>query len=223
MDADFKMDISLSRIAHDLRGPLMPLRTAAWLLRQEPGASARVHELVDIIDRQSVRLSRMMDELSDWAHTTVESTSLSCVPMEVALVLDMAIGSVSDCHVDPVVTDEAKHFPLHADPHRLGQLLRTLIEHATHRDPGNHPEVVVSVVYRELHIQVRDHGDPLDESTRSALLTRPQPSAFDDGLGLRLLLASKIAQAHGGRLSVDNRVQDGLAFTCSLPQGTVVI
>lgn len=215
------MEISLSRIAHDMRGPLMPLRTAAWLLRQEQDASTRVHELADIVDRQSVRLTRMMDELSDWARTTVEPTSLSCMPLEVALAVDMAIGSVAGCHVDPVITDEVARFPLHADLHRLGQLLRTLIEHATHRDSGTQPEVVLTVVSGALHIQVRDHGEPLDAAARGTLLTLPQASPFDDGLGLRLLLASKIAEAHGGRLSIDDTIQDGLAITCSLPPAVV--
>src|SRR6478735_2291013 len=98
MSADAAIQISLSRISHDLRGPLMPLRTAAWLLRQEPDASARVHELADIVDRQSVRLTRMMDELSDWGRTTGDLIPLSRVPVEVGLTMDMAIGSLSGCH-----------------------------------------------------------------------------------------------------------------------------
>ena len=219
MSADASMEISLSRIAHDLRGPLMPLRTAAWLLRQEQDASARVLELADIVDRQSVRLTRMMDELSDWGRTTPDRGGLSCMPVEVALALDMAIGGLSGCQLEPVITDEAALFPLHADLHRLGQLLRTMIEHAIHRDPGNQPDVALSVVSGSLRIQVRDRGEPLDADAREALLTQPQPSPFDEGLGLRLMLARKIAEAHGGSLEIDATIQDGLAMICCLPRG----
>ncbi|HSD16761.1 MAG TPA: ATP-binding protein [Thermomonas sp.] len=214
------IEISLSRIAHDLRGPLMPLRTAAWLLREDEDASARIHELADIVDRQSVRLSRMMDELSDWGRTTGDRIPLSRVPVDVGLAMDMAIGSLPGCHVEPVIPEDAASFPLHADPHRLGQVLRTLIEHATHRDTGGQPEVALAVVAGRLQVRVRDHGDPLDPGARDALLAQPQASPFDDGLGLRLLLARRIAEAHGGSLEIDDTMQDGLALICSLPPGT---
>jgi len=219
MSADASIEISLSRISHDLRGPLMPLRTAAWLLRQEPDASARVHELADIVDRQSVRLARMMDELSDWGRVSGPQLPLNRVPVEVGMTVDVAIGGLPGCDIEPVITEEAASFPLHADAHRLGQVLRTLIEHATHRDPGGRPEVALAVVAGHLQIQVRDRGEPLDAGARDALLARPQERPFDEGLGLRLLLARRIAEAHGGSLRIDETTQEGLAIICSLPPG----
>lgn len=209
--------ISLSKIAHDLRGPLMPLRTAAWLLRQEQDASARVLELADIVDRQSIRLARMMDELSDWSRACAGRTSLSLMPVEVPLAVDMAIGSLPGCQVEPQITDEAARFPLHADLHQMVQLLRTLIEHATQRDNASQVGVELRVDSGQLRIVIRDRGDPLDESARAALLVLPQASPFDEGLGLRLLLARKIAEAHGGTLELDDTSMDGLALVCSLP------
>jgi signal transduction histidine kinase len=56
----------LDRIAHDLRGPLMPLQTAAYLLRSGQLDPVRQAELVDVIDRQTRQLSRMIEELGDW-------------------------------------------------------------------------------------------------------------------------------------------------------------
>jgi len=129
----------------------------------------------------------------------------------------MAIGGLSGCDVEPGITDDAARFALHADEHRLGQLLRTLIEHALQRDPQRRPEVLLSVAGDRLQIRTRDRGPALDASERSALFSQPQPSPFDDGLGLRLLLARKIAEAHGGTLGIDEAVDDGLATVCTLP------
>lgn len=213
------IEIDLSRIAHDLRGPLMPLRTAAWLLRNEQGESARVCELADIVDRQSVRLARMMDELSEWGRSTGGQMKLSRVPIDIGLALDMAIGGLSGCQVEPSITEDAACFALQADEHRLGQLLRTLIEHAVHRDPDRQPEVGVCVASGQLLIRIRDRGPALDAGARAALLSQPQASPFDDGLGLRILLARKIAEAHGGSLEIDETTSDGLAAICTLPTG----
>jgi len=209
--------IDLARIAHDLRGPLMPLRTAAWLLRNEQGEPARVCELADLVERQSVRLARMLDELSDWGRVADTPAGLRLEPVDVALAVDMAMGGLSGCQVEPDITKEAAAFPLQVDSHRFGQVLLALVEHALHRDPDAQPEVTLYVASRQLHVRVRDHGPALDAAEREALLVQPQARPFDDGLGLRLLLARRIAEAHGGRLDIDDATLDGLALVCALP------
>ena len=215
MSSDWPMQIDLSRIAHDLRGPLMPLRTAAWLLRNEPGDTARIRELAEIVDRQSVRLARMMDELGEWAHNGVAPMTLKREPIDARLALDLAIGGIPDCHVEAGVTPEAAAFRFQGDLHRLALLLRTLVEHAIHRDPQTPPEVSLSVVSGRLQIRVCDHGEPLDAAARHALLCQPQSDPFDGGLGLRLLLARRIAEAHGGTLHAEDLPQEGLAMICA--------
>lgn len=206
----------LARIAHDLRGPLMPLRTAAWLLRNELGTPGRAGELADIIDRQSARLARMMDELSDWGRCTGDQFPLECVPLEVGLAVDMAIGPL-ECQAQVRCTGATASATVHADQHRLGQLLRTLVEHAAQRAPGLPVEVEVSADDEVLRIRVRDHGPALEPAAREGLLTQPQPVAFDHGLGLRLLLARRIAEAHAGHLSIDDATHAGLALLLTLP------
>ena len=217
MTAPLRHALDWARIAHDLRSPLMPLRTAAWLLRNEGSDSDRARELVDIVDRQSNRLARMVDELSDWGRSSEGAMPLNRGPVDAALALDMIIGAIPDCHVVPVVEGDASEMHLHADQQRLGMLLRTLIEHAMHRDPSRSPEVSLSKSQGRLQVRVRDQGTPLDADAQAALLNQPLPVPFDDGLGLRLLLAGRIAEAHGGRLVVDTTTTEGLAMQCILP------
>lgn len=209
--------LDLSRIAHDLRGPLMPLRTAAWLLRNENVEAPRLTDLADIVDRQSVRLARMLDELSEWGRLQEKETTLTCEPVDLALTVDNALGSLTGCRSDPIITEQAAAFPLNGDMHRLAQLLRTLIEHATQRDPDHRPQITFRVACAQLEIRVQDQGKPLEPGERQDLLHHPQPRPFDDGLGLRFLLARMIAEAHGGTLEVDENVEHGLAIICALP------
>lgn len=213
--------LDLSRIAHDLRGPLMPLRTAAWLLRNELAASATGRELAEIVDRQSARLTRMMDELGDWGRSVDGPLVLDRKPLDPGFALDTAIGAVSGCSTQPRLTAAANALQLHADPKRIAQLLTTLVEHAVHRAGGQSPGIDVSLEDGMFVIRVADQGAPLDEGARTALLEQPQESPFDDGLGLRLLLARRIAEAHGGSLAALQDGEVGLAMVCRLPAGAV--
>lgn len=218
MGVDAMKGPSWSRIVHDLRGPLMPLRTAAWLLRNELGDSDRTRELADIVDRQSARLARMMDELGEWVRSASgEPLRLDRRPLDAALALDMVIGGIPGCHLEPRYAGESAATRLLVDQHRLDQLLRTMVEHALHRVADRPPEIDVWLDAGHLHVRVRDYGNPLDATARQDLLSYPQSSPFDDGLGLRLLLARRIAEAHDGRLVVEADTDQGLALVCSLP------
>jgi len=210
-------DASLQRIAHDLRGPLMPLRTAAWLLRNELAQSERALELAEIVDRQSARLARMMDELSDWGRFGNGTALLDRTPIEAALLVDMAIAGIPGCHAEPRYGDGAAMVRLLVDQHRFDQSLRTLIEHAMHRGGGAAPDIEVTLVGDQVLIRIGDAGPALDAEAREALLTRTQPQPFDEGLGLRLLLARWIAEAHGGRLELEDGSGDGLSLRYALP------
>ena len=53
----------LDRLAHDLRGPLAPLQTASYLLQRDDLDPARRTELLVLLERQTQRLARMLDEL----------------------------------------------------------------------------------------------------------------------------------------------------------------
>ena len=209
--------IDLARIVHDLRGPLMPLRTAAWLLRNEIDESAQVRELVDIVDRQCGRLTRMMDELGDWARVASGEMALALVPVAAALLIDTALSGIPDCPVTPEYHDAAAAVHVLADQHRIDQLLRAMIQNALHRDQGRVPRLQVSITAGQLTLDVRDQGAPLNAVAREALLRDPQYNPFDDGLGLRLMMAKRIAEAHGGGLTINESPMHGLCLVCTLP------
>lgn len=211
--------LNLSRIAHDLRGPLMPLRTAAWLLLNELDASPHGRELAQIVERQSARLARLLDELGDWGRNVDGPIALDRKPLAPGFALDTAIGAIPACTTEPRLAEAASTLQLHADPTRIAQLLTTLIEHAMQRAGGQSPEIDVSLEDGTLVIRVRDTGPALDEGARTALLEQPQASPFDGGLGLRMLLARRIAEAHGGSLAATQGGDGGLEMVCRLPAG----
>jgi K+-sensing histidine kinase KdpD len=202
----------LDRIAHDLRGPLSPLQTAAWLLKREGAAldEARRQELVDIVERQSRRMARMVDELGDWARVQqgrLLGERSACV---VAELIDLAIAAVPGCTSEPRIDPACASVRVECDQHRLVQALATLLSHAG-------PDAAIALRCDDATAIVEVTGGPGGPEAAERLFDAPDPSPADEGLGLRLPLAREIVRAHGGELSATAGDGAGLRLLLKLP------
>jgi signal transduction histidine kinase len=202
----------LDRLAHDLRGPLAPLQTASYLLQRDDLEPARRQELLAMLERQTRRLGRMLDELDDWIRAGRERLLGEREEAELALLLDYAlVGSgIRNAQVD----DDGHIALVRGDPQRLTQLLRTLFDFALAR--GRLSRVVLRSGEGRASLDVVVADGAAAGSGAAGLLDAPQREPYDEGLGLRLLLAREIARAHGGELSAN---ADGgeLHLRCVLP------
>ena len=210
----------LDRLVHDLKGPLAPLQTAAYLLGRDDLPPERRRELLDTLERQSRRLGHMIEEAGDWVRASQQRLVTRRAPCELGLLLDTTVGGIAGCTVEPRVPAEMVEQVITGDDSRLLQMFAALIRNASARDPGHTPAVVVAAVPAGVRITVSDRGPALDADALAGVLDRPHPAPPDAGLGLRLLIASAIASAHGGTLvAVPGDAGVGLALVCELPLG----
>jgi signal transduction histidine kinase len=204
----------LGRLAHDLRGPLMPLQTASYLLRSGQLEPERQQELFVLVERQTQRLARMIDELDDWSRASQHTLLGAREPCEPALLLDNAIGGARlGSNVAPTIVDDTGECHVDGDPSRLTQLLRTMLEYASRSRPV---QVSMEILDARVRIDVIDAGATTDSAQLVALLEQPMPEPHDEGLGLRLLVAHAIAEAHDGTLHADAAPGGGLRLRCEL-------
>ena len=202
------------RVAHDLRGPLTSLQTAAWLLKNDPGG-ANASELADIVVRQAQRLGRMIEELDDYGRAEQKRLVDARERVGLGALIDLALTGAAGCTIEPDVAPDAGALAVEGDEARLAQLFRILCLHASARDPQ--ARLLVARDGAHARVTLLDHGPALDAAQRESLLTTPQHPAPDDGLGLRLLTARAIAEAHGGSLQALPGDGDGLRLVCLLP------
>lgn len=206
------------RVAHDLKGPLAPLQTATYLLKSDALPPERQRELANVIDRQARRLNRMIEELGDYARASEQRLRLRMQPAPLALVIDLAIGAVPGCTVEPRYLDGTDAATVEGDESRLGQMFSTLLAHLQARTPGQPPELTVSAAGDGgVRVELGDRGPALADDALATLFDHPEQAPHDEGLGLRLMLAQAIAQAHSGSLQACAREGGGLAFVCELP------
>jgi len=201
------------RIAHDLKAALSPIRTSAYVLRQGKQLPDATHqELLEVIERQTLRLARMIDEAIDWQRAMAGTLVSRRAPHDMAMLLDLVIGALPSA---PVVTWPQGDVPaVTGDRHRLEQMLVALVECCAQRDPTTPPQIEVTSADGFARVSVSDLGPPVD---LDALTRAPLYDAPDAGLGLGVLLAQAIAQAHKGELRVHARTGGGICFECLLP------
>ena len=70
---------------------------------------------------------------------------------------------------------------------------------------------------RELHLSVADAGRGVPLAIREHLF-EPFATGRPDGIGLGLAIVREVAEAHGGRVTLEHR-SDGTTFTLALPTG----
>jgi len=208
----------LDRIAHDLRGPLMPLQAAIYLLRSArngvPMDAAQHEELLAIIEHQVRRLDSMIGEMGDWSRAQEQRLLGRRTPCDLGQTINMAISAIPGCAIAPRVAPEADGAHVECDQFRLVQAFRILLEHSRARDG----ETFVDVSRQGPMAQVRIVGQPAspDDAAMTLLLTQPDPAPHDEGLGLRLLVARAIAVAHGGSLDIETS-SSSFVLRCDIP------
>lgn len=211
----------IDRLAHDLRGPLSPLQTAAYLLKRSDMDPARQRELVDIVDRQSARLSTMVGEVGDWIRAQQGRlvTHREVTPLD--MLLELATGPLG-AQVQAAWAPELADAGIDGDPQRLVQMFATLGAFALARNPGAPLRIHVSTGDAgDVLVTFDAPGEDLPPAMVDELFVTQQPAPFDDGLGLRLVIARGIAQAHGGDLQALAPSVGGMRLIARLPLAPV--
>ncbi|MCY7354820.1 MAG: HAMP domain-containing histidine kinase [Lysobacter sp.] len=208
----------LDRLAHDLRGPLTPLQTAAYLLKSGHVDAALQQELFTLIERQTRVMGSMIDELSDWSQANRGLLLGRMEPCEVSLLLDMAFSGFSPVTgTMPTIVDESEGANVIADQIRLVEVFRTLVGYASSRAADVAASVHVRRIDDRLRMEIVAPGHAADVTEVAALFQHPLPEPYDSGLGLKLLIARAIVVAHTGSLTAEASLTGGLRIYCDLP------
>ncbi|MGH8086396.1 MAG: sensor histidine kinase [Lysobacter sp.] len=209
----------LERLAHDLRGPLSPLQTAAYLLRRDDVEAERRVELLEIIERQTTRLSAMVQEVSDWTRARQSRLVEHRRPVGASLLVELGCAPAGPTvQLDlPETLDTAM---VDGDAQRLVQMLSTLVGFMQAKVGDSGLSVRASMADNALGVVIEAPGVTWAEGERESLFKQAQVAPFDEGLGMRLLLAQAIARAHGGAVDVGETSADGACLHVRLPLAT---
>jgi signal transduction histidine kinase len=203
-----RKDEFLATLAHELRNPLAPIRTATELLQRhsaDPEVTARA---LGILGRQVDQLTRLVDDLVDINRISRGEVELRLDAVEIAEVVEAALET-SRPRIDAarhalVVEVPAVGLPVRGDRARLAQALSNVLANAAkYTPPGGCITVRAAAQGAEVVLLVSDTGagipaDKLEEVFELFARVKPPSGTTPDGLGIGLSLVRRLVALHGG-------------------------
>ena len=231
--ADQRKDEFLAMLAHELRNPLAPIKSAAMLLDMGMLNETRVRQSSAIIGRQVKHMTRLVDDLLDVSRVTRGLIVLDKAVLDVRSIVDEAVEQVR-----PLLLARRQTLGVHmpavplsveGDRARLVQVLANLLNNAVKYTPE---ECAIDIEVRHkdgmLELAVCDEGIGMEqELTERAfdLFTQAKRSSdrSQGGLGLGLALVRNLVELHGGSVACASPGPGrGSTFTVTLPLATPV-
>jgi len=201
-------------LGHDLRNPLASISAGARVLGRD-AKTEKEHQVVAMLQTTVMRMAGLIDNILDFARgrlgggITLDRDSHR--PLEPVLhqVIDELRLSSPGRQIE---ADYAIDSPVDCDRSRIGQLVSNLVGNALSHGSSNEPvRVRAETANGIFNFSVANGGDPIPPAALERLFEpffRGEVRASRQGLGLGLHIASQIAKAHDGVLTVTSTPEE---------------
>ena len=226
--ADQIKDDFLATLAHELRNPLAPIRTAAEMLTLPHLSDEQLAWSREVIHRQVEHMARLLDDLLDVARITRGKLQLKPEPVDLGAVVDTAVEAAR-----PLLAAKKHGLTISlppdlptflADPVRLAQVLSNLLTNAAkYTDSPGRISLTARIDGKILRISVKDNGIGLSSTALADIFgmfsqVHDSQDHTEGGLGIGLALAKQLVNLHGGQIEVFSEgPQRGSEFVVTLP------
>jgi two-component system sensor histidine kinase KdpD len=220
--ADAAKTALLHAISHDLRSPLTAITTAAGGLRAGTISENDRLELLSVIDDESDRLARLVDDLLDVSRIQAGAINPRADWCDLADVAASAAAGVRARLGDhPIEFDLPPDLPLvQADAAQLERVFANLLENAIRFSPDDQPvRISGGTGGGKVIVRVTDQGRGI-AAARQAEVFEPFVGGRDGhgGSGLGLAICRGLVEANGGTIRLQSTPGLGTSFALAFPQ-----
>jgi signal transduction histidine kinase len=207
-------------LGHDLRNPLASIDAATQLLLRQ-NLDEKSVALLGHLQSSTMRMADLIRDMLDFARVRLAGGfALNRDPLTpLRPLLEQVVNELRTAWPDRrIETSFALNHPVDCDPDRIAQLLSNLAGNGLKHGTGT-VEISAKTGDGVFEIAVENAGKPIPPHVIERLFQpyfRAAPQSGDHGLGLGLYVASEIARAHNGALSVASDDQK-TRFTLRIP------
>lgn len=218
----------VATVSHELRTPLAVIRSAADNLADGVvGDEARVRQYGQLVRREGLRLSELVEQILEFAGLQSGQRAVSRQPVTIDSVVREAVAAAqatadaARVRIELTIADGLP--PVAGDPAALRRVFMNLIGNALkYGASSGWIGVRVQAANGSLEIAVSDRGIGIAPAEQEKIFepfyrTPDVVAAQIQGAGLGLSLVKRIVEAHGGKIAVTSAPGQGSTFTVTLP------
>lgn len=218
-----------SNVSHEFRTPLTLMLGPLEDILSEGGLAPQVHERLDVVHRNSVRLLKLVNNLLDFSRieagrieAVYEAVDLAALTAELASVFRSAIERAG---LNFVIECSPHTAGVYADREMWEKIVFNLLSNAFKFTFNGEIKVTLRETGESVELEVSDTGTGIPEAELSHLFERfhrvkGARGRSYEGSGIGLALVQELVKLHGGAVRVRSEVGRGSAFTVSIPTGS---
>jgi two-component system phosphate regulon sensor histidine kinase PhoR len=218
----------VANVSHELRTPLTAIRGYIEALLDGGDESADRRRFLEIVERHTGRMQGLVSDLLHLARLDAGQERVAAQPVRLDALLSTVESELAPAFARHHTRLETRIAPgaatIHADPAKLHDVLKNLLENAAHYSP-EHGTVLVSAEVREAAavVEIVDEGPGIPPPDLTRIFERfyrvdKARTADPGGTGLGLAIVRHLVGLHGGTVVAANREPQGARFTVTLPQ-----
>ena len=212
-------------VSHDLRNPVAAVKMLSRILLGAPeSGDAQTRESIELISQAAEQMDALIRDLLDVNRLDAGKLTISAMPVDPSVLLTDSLQTLR-----PLVGEKGISFDIQietplpkvmADRERIQQTLSNLVGNAIKFSPGGSKIVVGARRDADgVIISILDVGKGIAAEHLPRVFDRYWQSSRTDrqGAGLGLAIAKGIVEAHGGRIWIESRPDEGTTASFTLP------
>ncbi|MGN0492626.1 MAG: histidine kinase dimerization/phospho-acceptor domain-containing protein [Acutalibacteraceae bacterium] len=221
----FKTEL-ITNVSHDIKTPLTSIINYVDLIKKEEPENGNIKEYIDVLDRQSSRLKKLIEDLMEASKASTGNLAVNLTVCEAGVLLSQTVGEFDErlhaAGLTPVVNIPEKPVKIMADGRHLWRVFDNLMNNiCKYSQVGTRVYLDVSerdgrakITFRNISkYELNITGEELTER-----FVRGDKSRNTEGSGLGLSIARSLTELQNGSLQIDI---DGDLFKVTLTFDTV--
>lgn len=221
----FKTEL-ITNVSHDIKTPLTSIINYVDLIKKEEPENGNIREYIDVLDRQSSRLKKLIEDLMEASKASTGNLAVNLSVCEAGVLLSQTVGEFDErlkaAGITPVVNIPETPVKIMADGRHLWRVFDNLMNNiCKYSQVGTRVYLNVSerdgkaqITFRNISkYELNITGEELTER-----FVRGDKSRNTEGSGLGLSIAKSLTELQNGSLKIDI---DGDLFKVTLTFDTV--
>ena len=210
----------ITNVSHDIKTPLTSIISYVDLLRK-PHTREEEEAYLDVLQRQSQRLKKLVDDLMEMSKASTGNMTVEPVKMDAAETINQVLGEFGDkltlAELTPVFSPPEAPLHMRADGRLVWRVMSNLLSNAVkYALPGTRLYVDLKREGDNVVISLKNISrEPLNVAAEELLerFVRGDKSRNTEGSGLGLNIARSLMEVQGGQLRL---LVDGDLFKVTL-------